>query len=53
MSKYIELYGKTYLKCTACKHHNNQAGTCKLFNVSCSSGDGCQEKTIKDAENKK
>lgn len=53
MNRYLELYGKTYLRCTACNHHDAQSGSCKLFEVACSNGDGCQEKTIQEAEKNK
>lgn len=49
-NKYIEMFGKKYLKCTSCSHFNNESNRCKMFDVACARDDGCTLETIKQAE---
>jgi multimeric flavodoxin WrbA len=50
MDKYIELFGKKYLRCTACSHCDKNKMVCKMFNVACTKDDGCTEEHIKEEE---
>lgn len=50
MDKYIYLYGKKYLRCICCHHYNKAVSRCKLYDVACAIDDGCEEESIKQAE---